>query len=59
MSVLQKLQPNFNMLETIFFPAWQKATPKKRLQITKQLAKVEATMIIEEIENQAARKYAK
>lgn len=54
--ISSKLQSTFFALETIAFQEWKKAPPKKREQITRKLAKLEATMILKEIEEEVNKK---
>jgi hypothetical protein len=45
----QNLQRKFEILETVTFLQWLKANSKKRDEIVKTLARIEAKMIMENI----------
>lgn len=44
-----KLQATFNIIETIMFPKWQKANEIDREKIVKKLGRLEAFLIMKEI----------
>lgn len=47
--ISHSLQQQFHLLETMAFIEWQKASPKERERITRELARFEAKEIIREI----------
>jgi len=48
-----KLQGIFNIMEIAAFQEWKAASPKRREEITEKIGRLQAKMIIEEIESQA------
>jgi len=50
--ISQTLRSKFHILEMVAFQEWKTATPERQRKITRRLARFEARMIMQEIEEQ-------
>lgn len=50
------LQSTFTMMEALIYPAYEKADKKEREKICRDLAKIEAKMMMDEIDEEIERR---